>query len=71
MVITTFFFKNLFNYLASHHIMHLKWRFEFETDRCMIKLSSCPFPTIQEKRKGDMMARMLGDVNEVKTLFLF
>jgi hypothetical protein len=36
----------------------------------MIKLLSCHF-ILFGKTKGDMMARMLGDVNEVQNSFLY
>jgi subfamily B ATP-binding cassette protein MsbA len=72
MVITTFFIKNLFNYLASYHIMHLKktafWK--IWDNRCMI-IIELPISYYSEKRKGDMMARMLGDVNEVQNSFFY
>lgn len=70
MVITTFFFKNLFNYLASHHIMHLKNGVLKDLRKSMYnKIIELPVSYYSEKRKGDIMARMLGDVNEVQNSF--
>ena len=70
MVITTFFIKNLFNYLASYHIMHLKNGVLKDLRRAMYaKIIELPISYYSEKRKGDMMARMLGDVNEVQNSF--
>jgi len=70
MVITTFLFKNLFNYLASHHIMHLKNGVLRDLRKSMYdKIIELPISYYSEKRKGDIMARMLGDVNEVQNSF--
>jgi subfamily B ATP-binding cassette protein MsbA len=70
MVITTFFIKNLFNYLASYHIMLLKNGVLRDLRRAMYaKIIELPISYYSEKRKGDMMARMLGDVNEVQNSF--
>jgi subfamily B ATP-binding cassette protein MsbA len=70
MVITTFLFKNLFNYLASHHIMHLKNGVLRDLRKSMYnKIVELPISYYSEKRKGDIMARMLGDVNEVQNSF--
>lgn len=69
-VITTFLFKNLFNYLASHHIMHLKNGVLRDLRKSMYnKIIELPISYYSEKRKGDIMARMLGDVNEVQNSF--
>jgi len=54
-IISTFLLKNIFNYLALNHLMLLK--------NGVLK------DYYSEKRKGDMMARMLGDVNEVRNSF--
>ncbi len=70
MVITTFLFKNLFNYLASHHIMHLKNGVLRDLRKSMYdKIIELPISYYSEKRKGDIMSRMLGDVNEVQNSF--
>nr|WP_314865858.1 ABC transporter ATP-binding protein [uncultured Flavobacterium sp.] len=70
LVIITFLFKNLFNYLASHHIMLLKNGVLRDLRKSMYdKIIELPIAYYSEKRKGDMMARMLGDVNEVQNSF--
>jgi ATP-binding cassette, subfamily B, bacterial MsbA len=70
MVIITFLFKNLFNYLASYHIMHLKNGVLRDLRKSMYdKIIELPISYYSEKRKGDIMARMLGDVNEVQNSF--
>ncbi|WP_426063531.1 ABC transporter ATP-binding protein [Flavobacterium sp. DSP2-3-1] len=70
LVIVTFLFKNLFNYLASHHIMHLKNGVLRDLRKSMYdKIIELPISYYSEKRKGDIMARMLGDVNEVQNSF--
>lgn len=70
LVITTFLFKNLFNYLASYHIMHLKNGVLSDLRKTMYqKIINLPIPYYSEKRKGDVMARMLGDVGEVQNSF--
>jgi subfamily B ATP-binding cassette protein MsbA len=69
MVITTFT-KKLFNYLASHHIMHLKNGVLRDLRKTMYnKIIELPISYYSEKKKGDIMARMLGDVNEVQNSF--
>jgi subfamily B ATP-binding cassette protein MsbA len=70
LVIITFLFKNLFNFLASYHITHLKNGVLRDLRKTMYdKIIELPIPYYSEKRKGDMMARMLGDVNEVQNSF--
>ncbi|WP_395053215.1 ABC transporter ATP-binding protein [Flavobacterium sp.] len=70
LVITTFLFKNLFNYLASIHLMHLKnGVLKDLRNKMYTKIIDLPISYYSEKRKGDIMARMLGDVNEVQNSF--
>jgi subfamily B ATP-binding cassette protein MsbA len=70
LVITTFLFKNIFNYLASYHIMHLKNGVLRDLRKTMYdKIIELPISYYSEKRKGDVMARMLGDVGEVQNSF--
>jgi len=70
LVISTFLFKNLFNYLASNHLMHLKNGVLKDLRKKMYnKIIELPISYYSEKRKGDIMARMLGDVNEVQNSF--
>jgi subfamily B ATP-binding cassette protein MsbA len=70
LVIITFLFKNLFNYLASNHLMHLKNGVLKDLRTTMYdKIIELPVSYYSEKRRGDIMARMLGDVNEVQNSF--
>lgn len=70
LVISTFLFKNLFNYMASQHLMKIKnGVLKDLRDRMFSKIIELPVSYYSEKRKGDVMARMLGDVNEVKNSF--
>ena len=70
LVISTFLFKNLFNYLASNHLMHLKNGVLKDLRNTMYnKIIDLPISYYSEKRKGDIMARMLGDVGEVQNSF--
>lgn len=70
LVISTFLFKNLFNYLASHHLMRLKNGVLRDLRINMYnKIIELPISYYSEKRKGDVMARILADVNEVQNSF--
>ncbi|REG94076.1 ABC transporter ATP-binding protein [Flavobacterium aquicola] len=70
LVISTFLLKNLFNYLASNHLMHLKNGVLKDLRNTMYnKIIELPVSYYSEKRKGDIMARMLGDVGEVQNSF--
>jgi subfamily B ATP-binding cassette protein MsbA len=70
LIIILFLLKNLFNYLASNHLMHLK-NGVLKDLRLSIynKIIELPISYYSEKRKGDIMARMLGDVGEVQNSF--
>ena len=70
LIIVTFLLKNLFNYLASYHIMHLR-NGVLKDMRVQLfeKIISLPIGFFSEKRKGDVMARMLGDVGEFQNSF--
>ena len=70
LVITTFLFKNVFNYFASQHLTKVKNGVLRDLREKMYdKIISLPISYYSEKRKGDVMARMLGDVNEVQNSF--
>lgn len=70
LVISTFLLKNVFNYLASNHLMHLKNGVLKDLRNTMYhKIIELPVSYYSEKRKGDIMARMLGDVGEVQNSF--
>lgn len=69
-VISTFLLKNLFNYLASNHLTLLKNGVLKDLRNTMYnKIIDLPVSYYSEKRKGDIMARMLGDVGEVQNSF--
>ncbi|MXN91848.1 ATP-binding cassette domain-containing protein [Flavobacterium sp. Sd200] len=70
LVIITFLFKNLFNFLGLQHLMKLKTGVLRDLrDKMYSKIVELPVSYYSEKRKGDVMARMLGDVNEVQNSF--
>jgi subfamily B ATP-binding cassette protein MsbA len=70
LVISTFLFKNAFNYFASQHLTKIKNGVLHDLREKMYeKIISLPLSYYSEKRKGDVMARMLGDVNEVQNSF--
>jgi ATP-binding cassette, subfamily B, bacterial MsbA len=70
LVIITFLLKNIAGYLASYHMMHLRNGVTAKLRNVMYnKVISLPVSFYSEKRKGDVMARMLGDVGEVQNSF--
>lgn len=70
LVLITFLFKNLSNYLALQHLTKVKTGVLRDLREKMYnKIVSLPVSYYSEKRKGDVMARMLGDVNEVQNSF--
>lgn len=70
LVITTFLLKNLFNYLASLHMMFLKNGVLSDLRKTMFaKIISLPIPFYSKRTKGDIMARMLGDISQVQNSF--
>ncbi|MFN4197829.1 MAG: ABC transporter ATP-binding protein [Flavobacterium sp.] len=70
LVISTFLLKNLFNYLALNHLMIVKNGVLRDLRKKMFdKIIALPVSYYSEKRKGDVMARMLNDVNEVRNSF--
>jgi subfamily B ATP-binding cassette protein MsbA len=70
LVIITFLFKNLFGYFASFNMMHLRNGVLADMRKNMYKkIINLPVSFYSEKRKGDVMARMLGDVGEVQNQF--
>ena len=69
-VLITFLLKNLSNYLALQNLTKLKNGVLRDLREKMFgKIISLPVSYYSEKRKGDVMARMLGDVNEVQNSF--
>ena len=70
LIIIIFFLKNIFNYIASYHIMHLR-NGVLKDMRVQLfkKIITLPIGYFSEKRKGDVMARMLSDVGEFQNSF--
>jgi len=70
LIISLFLLKNIFNYLAMYHITLLR-NGVLKDFRSLLykKIIELPVSFYSEKRKGDVMARMLGDVAEVQTSF--
>ncbi|MFN7044882.1 MAG: ABC transporter ATP-binding protein [Flavobacterium sp.] len=69
-VISTFLLKNLFNYLALNYLTVVKNGVLKDLRKNMFdKIIQLPISYYSEKRKGDVMSRMLGDINEVKNSF--
>jgi subfamily B ATP-binding cassette protein MsbA len=70
LVIVTFLLKNLSGYLASFNMMHIRNGVMASLRKEMYnKIISLPVSFYSEKRKGDVMARMLGDIGEVQNSF--
>ncbi len=70
LIISLFFLKNLFNYFAMVHITVLRNGVLKDLRNVLFKkIIELPISFYSEKRKGDVMARMLGDVGEVQTSF--
>lgn len=70
LLILTFLFKNLFSYLGSYHMIKLQNGVLKEIRTKMFrKIISLPISFYSEKRKGDVMARMLGDIGQVQGSF--
>lgn len=70
LIISLFFLKNVFNYLAMRHITVLRNGVLKDLRNVLFKkIIELPISFYSEKRKGDVMARMLGDVGEVQTSF--
>ncbi|HNP33417.1 MAG TPA: ABC transporter ATP-binding protein [Flavobacterium sp.] len=69
-VITTFLLKNFFNYLASHHVTRLRTGVLKDLrEKLYQKIIHLPVSYYSDARKGDVMSRMLGDINEVQNSF--
>lgn len=66
-----FFFKNLFRYLASFVLVFLRNGVVKDIrDGLYKKIVSLPLSYFSEKKKGDIIARMTSDVQEVEISFL-
>ena len=66
-----FFFKNLFRYLASYVLAYLRNGVVKDLrDKLYHKIIELPLAYFSEKKKGDIIARMTSDVQEVENSFL-
>ncbi len=66
-----FFFKNLFRYLASYVLTFLRNGVVKDIrDRLYRKILELPISYFSEKKKGDTIARMTSDVQEIEVSFL-
>ncbi|WP_397447059.1 ABC transporter ATP-binding protein [Polaribacter sp. R77954] len=69
--LSLFFFKNLFRYLASYVITFLRTGIVKDLrDNLYRKIVELPIAYFTEKRKGDIIARMTADVQEVENSIL-
>ena len=70
LVIATFFLKNLFGYLSMQHVMYLKNGVLTDLRKNMYKhIIELPVSFYSKRKKGDIMARVLGDINEMQNSF--
>ena len=71
LTLSLFFFKNLFRYLASYSITFLRTGVVKDLrDKLYHKIVELPIAYFTEKRKGDIIARMTSDVQEVEISIL-
>ncbi|AUC84879.1 antibiotic ABC transporter ATP-binding protein [Polaribacter sp. ALD11] len=71
LALSLFFFKNLFRYLASYVITFLRTGIVKDLrDKLYHKIVELPISYFSEKRKGDIIARMTSDVQEVESSIL-
>jgi len=69
-IITTALLKNIANYFASYHVTRLRnGVLKDIREKLYKKIINLPVSYYSERRKGDVMARMLGDINEVQNSF--
>ncbi len=69
-VIVIFLLKNVFNYLASFHVTRLRTGVLKDLrEKLYQKIIHLPVSYYSNARKGDVMSRMLGDINEVQNSF--
>jgi subfamily B ATP-binding cassette protein MsbA len=69
-IISTAFLKNAANYFASYHVTRLRNGVLRDIrEKLYNKIIHLPISFYSEKRKGDVMSRMLGDINEVQNSF--
>jgi subfamily B ATP-binding cassette protein MsbA len=71
LIITLFLLKNLFNYLGLYFITFLRnGVLKSLRNEIYEKITHLPISYYSEKKKGDIIARISGDVNEVKNSLL-
>ncbi|WP_044398666.1 ABC transporter ATP-binding protein [Lacinutrix sp. Hel_I_90] len=72
LVIITFALKNLFGYFASQHVMYLKNGVLTDLRNDMYdNIINLPLRFYSKRQKGDIMARILGDIGEMQnSLFI-
>ncbi|WP_296315643.1 ABC transporter ATP-binding protein [Winogradskyella sp. UBA3174] len=71
LIITLFLLKNLFNYLGLYFITFLRnGVLKDLRNEIYEKVTHLPISYYSEKKKGDIIARISGDVNEVKNSLL-
>ncbi|MDX6747037.1 ABC transporter ATP-binding protein [Polaribacter sp. PL03] len=71
LALSLFFFKNFFRYLASYVITFLRTGIVKDLrDKLYHKIVELPISYFSEKRKGDIIARMTSDVQEVENSIL-
>ncbi|TYA55956.1 ABC transporter ATP-binding protein [Formosa maritima] len=71
LIISLFLLKNIFNYLALFFITFLKNGVLRDLrDEIYLKVITLPISFYSEKKKGDIIARISGDVTEVKNSML-
>ncbi|MAD98065.1 MAG: antibiotic ABC transporter ATP-binding protein [Flavobacteriaceae bacterium] len=71
LALSLFFFKNFFRYLASYAITFLRTGIVKDLrDKLYHKVLELPISYFTEKRKGDIIARMTADVQEVEVSIL-
>ncbi|EGV43984.2 ABC transporter ATP-binding protein [Bizionia argentinensis JUB59] len=69
-VISTFLLKNIFGYLAMQHVMYLRNGVLTDLRKDMYqKIIQLPLSFYSKRQKGDVMARILGDINEMQNSF--
>jgi subfamily B ATP-binding cassette protein MsbA len=69
-IITTALLKNVCAYFASYHVTRLRTGVLRDIrEKLYKKIINLPVSYYSERRKGDVMARMLGDINEVQNSF--
>jgi len=70
LVVSSFFLKNLFGYLSMQHVMYLKNGVLTDLRKHMYKhIIALPLAFYAKQKKGDIMARILGDINEMQNSF--